>query len=217
MNPGNSPASRALLAALCGATLLAGCAGNMSGSDSTPEEASRAAYRHDGPPAITLYTMINNRTGSGAHSSIMVNAPSQRVIFDPAGSVRFSSVPEIDDVLYGVSPEVEQMYASAHARETYRVRIQRKEVSPEVAQQALRMVQAYGAVPAAQCARSTSTILSRLPGFQGVQTEWYPNKLAASFARLPGVTERELRENDDDDKALAIAAFENRQVVATGN
>lgn len=204
---------RATLAALCCALTLAGCAGNVSGPNATPEEASRAAYRHDGPTSITLYTMINNRTDAGAHTSIMVNAPSQRVIFDPAGSVRFNSVPEIDDVLYGITPQVERMYESAHARETYRVRIQKKQVPPEVAERALRLVRANGAVPAAQCTTSTAAILKPLPGFGSLQSSWYPGKLAESFATLSGVEERVLRENDDDDKALAIAAFERRQSV----
>lgn len=202
---------RATLAALCCALTLAGCAGNTSGPNATPEEAARATYRHDGPPSITLYTMINNRSDAGAHTSIMVNAPSQRVIFDPAGSVRFSSVPEIDDVLYGITPQVERMYESAHARETYRVRIQKKHVPAEVAEHALRLVRANGPVPAAQCTSSTAAILKQLPGFQSLKSTWYPGKLAESFATLPGVEERVLRENDSDDKALAIAAFERQQ------
>ena len=84
---------------LCAVLLLAGCgAALQSTKDATPQEAAAAAYVHDGPPAITLYTMISNRTGVGAHTSMMINA-SQRVIFDPAGSVELSIMPEIGDVL----------------------------------------------------------------------------------------------------------------------
>ena len=86
--------------------ILAGCgAGNDMRPDASAEVISSASYRHDGPAALTLYTMINNRSGAGAHSSVMING-SQRVIFDPAGTVRLSAVPERGDVLYGLTPQV---------------------------------------------------------------------------------------------------------------
>jgi hypothetical protein len=199
-----------LAAALAVAVVLSGCAGGpQTGPDSTPEEAAAAAYRHDGPPAITLYTMINNRSGSGAHTSIMVNG-SQRVIFDPAGSVRFAGVPEIGDVLYGVTPTVERFYESAHARETYHVRIQHIEVPAETAELALRLVQQNGSVAPAACTTATSAILGQLPGFGSIRRVVFPNKLADQFAGLPGVTERKLFEEDSDDKAIAIAEMEKR-------
>jgi hypothetical protein len=195
-------------AILCAAVALAGCATNTSGPNATPEQAAAAAYRHDGPPALTLYTMINNRTNNGAHTSLMINAPSQRVVFDPAGSVRFQSVPEIEDVLYGITPAVKEAYESAHARETYRVKIQRIEVPAEVAARALQLVQANGAVAAAACTTATSNILRQLPGFESLPTSVWPDKLMEAFAQLPGVEERELRENDADDKQVAVAEFE---------
>ena len=61
----------------------------------------------------------------------MING-SQRVIFDPAGTVRLSAVPERGDVLYGISPKVADFYARAHARETFHVVIQEIEVSPDI-------------------------------------------------------------------------------------
>ncbi|MFZ5965259.1 hypothetical protein ACOXXX_20125 [Thalassococcus sp. BH17M4-6] len=182
---------------------LAGCAANTSGEDASPEEVARAVYRHNGPSALTLYTMVNNRSGSGAHTSMMINA-SQRVIFDPAGSVRHSRLPEVRDVLYGVTPEIADFYARAHARETYHVIIQRIEVSPEVAEQALRLAQASGPVPQAQCAASTAKILQQLPGFGGIRSTWFPNNLSEQFGAIPGVSTRRLYENDADDKSIAI-------------
>lgn len=165
---------------------------------------ARAVYRHSGPPALTLYTMINNSSGSGAHTSLMINA-SQRVIFDPAGSVRFPTVPERNDVLFGVTPTVADYYARAHARKTFHARIQRLEVPAEVAEKALQLALAYGPVPQAQCALATSTILRQLPGFETIRGGWFPNKLAEEFGALPGVTERRVYEDDADDKTGAIA------------
>lgn len=38
-------------------------------------------------PRISLYTMVNNESGAGAHSALVINA-SQRVIFDPTGTFK---------------------------------------------------------------------------------------------------------------------------------
>lgn len=193
-------------AALAAVLAVAGCTQTVSEYDPV-EEVARARYVHDGPPALTLYTMINNRSNSGAHTSLMING-SQRVIFDPAGSVSFSAVPERADILYGVTPEVAQAYASAHARETYRVAIQRIEVSPDVAEAALQLAVSNGAVRQAFCTNATSSLLSQLPGFESIRVTFFPNNLRAQFAQLPGVTERVLRETDEDDKAIAIQRLE---------
>ncbi|WP_020043298.1 hypothetical protein [Salipiger mucosus] len=203
-------------AVLCAAMVaLAGCAvPGANRPDASPEEVAAARYRHDGPPAITLYTMVNNRSDAGAHSSLMINAPSQRVVFDPAGSVRAKNVPEVGDVLYGITPDVAEFYGRAHARETYRVRIQRIEVPAEVAERALQLAQASGPVAEAQCTVATSGLLKQLPGFEGISSTWFPVRLADQLAKYPGVTEQVLRENDADDKQIAIAEYEARITAA---
>lgn len=203
-----------MLRALAGVLMmaLAGCgAGADMRPDASPEVIRSAAYIHPGPPALTLYTMINNRSGAGAHTSLMING-SQRVIFDPAGTVRLSAVPERGDVLYGITPGVADFYARAHARESYHVVIQRIEVSPDVAERALRLAVANGPVASAQCALSTSAILRQLPGFDAVGSTWFPKALMDQFEALPGVQTTKIFENDADDKSLAIAQFE--QAVA---
>jgi len=203
---------RATVLAVLAATALAGCTTPSANRENASLEAiAAAAYVHDGPPALTLYTMINNRSEAGAHSSLMINAPSQRVIFDPAGSVRAVGLLERDDVLYGVTPRIEQFYERAHARETYRVRIQRIEVSPEVAEKALQLAESYGAVSQSQCTVATSGVLSQLPGFGDIKRTWFPNQLADNLAQHPGVTERVVLEDDADDKAVAIAQFEAQE------
>ena len=78
------------------------------------------AYVHDGPPRISLYTMVNNESGAGAHSALVINA-SQRVIFDPAGTIKHDVFIEQDDVLYGATPSVLEFYTRAHARKTHHV------------------------------------------------------------------------------------------------
>jgi hypothetical protein len=197
--------------ATVGLLVLLGACGNIdSGPYASPDEVARAAYRSGGPPEITLYTMISNRSGAGAHSSILINA-SQQVIFDPSGSVDFQDAPELDDVIYGVTPRIREIYESAHARETYHVRIQRLRVAPEVAERALRLAQSSGPVGASMCASATSSLISNLPGFEGIGTTMFPNTLADRFARIPGVDDRKMYESDSDDKAQAIALLESDQ------
>lgn len=199
-----------ILRILAGLAMLAlvGCgAGADMRPDASPEVISSASYRHPGPTALTLFTMINNRSGAGAHTSLMING-SQRVIFDPAGTVRLSAVPERNDVLYGITPGVADFYARAHARETFHVVIQTIEVPPEVAERALRLAIANGPVASAQCALSTAAILRQLPGFESIGSTWFPKRLMENFGQLPGVQTQKIFENDSDDKAVAIAQFE---------
>lgn len=199
---------RALLLAAAFAVALQGCTTpGASRKMASPEEIAAAVYRHSGPPKLTLFTMVNNTSGAGAHTSLMVNA-SQRVIFDPAGSLRLRSIPERGDVLYGITPVVADFYARAHARRTYHVVVQEIEVSPAVAERALQLVQANGPVAQAQCAVSTVALLKQLPGFEGLSSTWFPTKLADQFGALPGAKTERIYENDDDDKLLAVKEFE---------
>lgn len=184
--------------------LLAACGG--AEPVWAPDEAvERAVYRHDAPPSITLFTMINNKTGGGGHSAMMVNA-SQRVIFDPAGTWWHRNAPERNDVHYGITPQRLKFYKDYHARETYHVVMQTRQVSPEVAEKALQLVQGYGAVPKAACGRATSSILGQLPGFETVPASMYPKRIMAGFAELPGVTTETIFDDDPDNNTAVLAA-----------
>ncbi|WP_371816071.1 hypothetical protein [Phaeobacter sp. HS011] len=182
---------------------LTACAAQQqpNADDATLE---RVAYRHNGPPALTLYTMINNRTGKGAHTSLMVNA-SERVIFDPAGSFYADVVPERDDVLFGITPGVEKAYRGSHARSTHHVVVQRLEVTPEQAQRAYQLVRANGRVPGAFCANATASILKQVPGLESLNVTFYPGNLSEQFGALPGVTTERYRENDSADLQEGLA------------
>lgn len=190
--------------------VLAGCgAANDTRPDASAEVVSSASYRYEGPTALTLFTMINNRSGAGAHTSVMING-SQRVIFDPAGTVRLSAVPERGDVLYGITPDAADFYARAHARETYHVVIQEIEVSSEVAERALQLAMANGPAASGFCSASTSAILRQLPGFEAIGRTFFPRRLMEDFGKLPGVRTTKLFENDADNKSLAIAQYERK-------
>jgi hypothetical protein len=148
--------------------------------------------------------MINARTGAGAHSSLLINA-SQRVMFDPAGSFFHETVPEQNDLLYGITPEVEQFYRGSHARSTHYVVIQKIEVSPAQAETAFRLAQKAGPVAGAFCTNATTGLLQQVPGFESIQSTFYPNKLMEQFAQWPGVSTERYSESDDPDLQAALA------------
>jgi len=180
-------------------------------------EVQRAIYRDDSPPSLTLYTMINNRNGEGGHSALMVNG-AQRVLFDPAGSWHHPTVPERNDVLFGMTPVMERYYRDYHARETFHLVIQTIPVSSAVAEQALRDVQAYGAVPQAYCANSTSRVLRGLPGFEGLKGTMFPAQLMKRLATYPGVVTVTQYDDDPDNNKykLAEAAADAAAAAAAG-
>lgn len=168
------------------------------------EEVQRKIYRHPGPPSLTLVTVISNDTGRGGHSALLING-SQRVIFDPAGTWYHPHIPERNDVHYGMTDDAVDFYYDYHARVTWHVVTHEKQVSPEVAEKALQLAQAYGAVPKAYCANSIGEILRQLPGFESVALTMFPVPLMESFAALGGTVTRTYRDNDPDDNGLIAA------------
>jgi hypothetical protein len=181
--------------ALCALLTLAACGAEPKWA---PEEQVQAArYIHDGPNAVTLFTVINNRSGSGAHSGLMIN-DSERIMFDPAGTWTHPRVPERNDVHFGITPRIVSFYIDYHARETYRVVEQTIEVSPGVAALLVQRVKAYGAVPKAQCTTAISSILRGVPGFESLPRTPFPKRLMDAFADLPGVRSQTIYDEDAD-------------------
>jgi len=192
------------LAAAAGLVLLAGCEVPEENSAS-PAEVSQAAYQHAGPPALTLYTVINNYSGAGAHSALMVNAD-QRAIYDPAGTFYHPHLPEVGDVHYGMSPPAVDFYIDYHARESFRVIEQTIPVTPRQAAIAMAEIQRYGAAPKAHCTVSVASILSRVPGFEDTPSTWFPKKLMEAVSDRPGVMVREVRDDSKDDNSGLLQA-----------
>jgi hypothetical protein len=163
-----------------------------------PQDQVDAVRFVEGPPNyITLYTVVNKRTGSGAHSAILVNG-SERLIFDPAGTWYHPKLPERNDVHFGMNDKALAFYIDYHTRKTYDTIEQKVYVSPQVAEMVLARVKAYGAVPKAMCTKATSSILRGLPGVESLPQTFYPKQLSKAFGRLPGVTTRVITDDDDD-------------------
>ncbi len=184
--------------------LLAACAGG-SFDDATAQEAAEVAYVPSGPPKLTLVTVVNNKTGSGGHSALIVSG-SQQVIFDPAGSFRHADVRERGDVLYGMSPSWIAAYKSAHARSTYHVVTQEIAVTEAQAEQALQLVQTNGSVGSAFCANATSSLLKKVQGFDDLSVTFYPVKLMNQLEGRPGVKTDRYYEDDEGNVVDGIRA-----------
>lgn len=192
------------LALILSAAVLGAC--SEKGKESPADAIDSAVYINQGPPKLTLMTMINNRTGAGAHTSLLVES-TQTVLFDPAGSFEHARIPERGDVLYGMSPDWVEWYRSAHARTTFHVVTQELSVTPAQAARALQLVEANGAVPSAFCASATSGILRQIPGFESIKPGFYPEKLMEQVEQLPGVKTSRYYEDDEGNVRDGVAAL----------
>lgn len=172
------------LAGLAVATALSGCAAERIWA---PDETVRAArYAHPGPSEITLITSINDRSGEGAHSALLING-SERVLFDPAGNWDDARAPERHDVRYGMTPQMEANYLAYQSHGPFHVVVQRAFVSPEVAERALQLARDNGPVASALCTSATSGLLRKLPGFETLPGTMFPKSLMEAMAAQPGI------------------------------
>jgi len=161
-----------------------------------PDDAvARASYVFNGPPSLTLVTVINNKSGAGGHTALVINAE-QRVVFDPAGNFKYKFAPERNDFVYGMTPAILRAYYGFHARTEWHVVTQEIDVTPEVAKRAYLLAKDHGAVPDGLCAQSVTGILKQLPGFTDFPVSLSPKKTMKNFAGLPGVITNTLYEDD---------------------
>ena len=177
--------------------VLAACGGPAEPVWAPNDVVQKAIYRHDGPSTITLFTVINVRSGSGGHSGLMINGD-QRLIFDPAGTFKLPFAPERNDVHFGMTENALKVYIDYHARQTWNVRAQEIEVTPEQARMLTRLVQEYGAVPKAQCTLAITRILKQVPGFESIKVTYFPNTLSEKLDQFPGVQTQLITDDDAD-------------------
>ncbi len=182
---------------------LAACgADNNYASDA---EVARAAFTNPEPASITLVTMINNRSGEGGHTGVIING-SQQVLWDPAGTWFHRTAPERLDLHYGFTNALRAIYYDYHARETFHLVIQEVPVTRALADQAIRAFAAQGAAPKAFCSNYTSKALRTVPGFETLPVSFFPRTTMRAFAKLPGVKTRKIYDDDADDNTAKLAA-----------
>jgi len=187
---------RSSLTVLCLALALTGCANpSIWASD---EDIATASYREPGPTRITLLTMLRSETGTGAHSALVVDDGTQRLLFDPAGGWFHPAAPERNDVLFGMNPTLYGFYLQWHARETHHVVAQEVLLPPEQARFVAQRIQEIGPVPKANCSRSISELLGELPQFSDLPVTWFPEKTMENLARYDGIRTYEIWDNDDE-------------------
>ena len=184
---------------------LVGCAADPVWA---PDDAvNKVRYSHPGPSYVTLYTMKNTGSGNGAHTSLLISA-SERVMWDPSGSFGHPKMPERNDVIFGMSPAALNVFVDFHSRKEYYTVARTVQISPEAAEDLLQRAMAHGAVMNAYCTASTVGLLQETEGFKHLKSSFFPDKLDDQFAKLPGVTTEEFRD-DDPDKATALARHAN--------
>ncbi|MDH3262772.1 MAG: hypothetical protein OEM24_02115 [Paracoccaceae bacterium] len=196
--------------ALIAVLALVGCATTAESVWAPDADVQRAAYVHEGPSTVTLYTVINNRSGESGHTAVMINGY-QRIMWDPAGTWWNPISPERNDVHYGISPRMEEIYVDYHARVTWRVVIQEVPVSRSTANGLISAFEGNGAAGKATCALVTSRVLQKFPEFASVGTTWYPKRLMEDFDALPGMTKSVVYDDDDDNNQPLL-----RQQIAAG-
>ncbi len=195
--------ARRLASWLAAVLLLAGCAGQGVWAPQARVDAAR--YAHGGAPSLSLVTVISYRSGRGEHTGLFING-AQRVLFDPAGSWAIDTVPERNDVHFGMTPRMVDSYYRSHTRETHYTVVQRIPLTPAVAAQAMRLARAAGPVAPAFCARATSRLLAGLPGFGEVTQTFWPRALMKQLAARDDVITHELHHDAPDFRARIKAA-----------
>jgi hypothetical protein len=167
--------------------VLSACGADNVWSDDA--KIMQARYVAPAPTSITLFTVISEQNGSGAHSALLVNG-SEQVLFDPAGSMQLETFPERHDVLFGATPRMVSAFIDYHVRPAYRMTEQRLVVSPEIAEMILAKVKANGSVAKAHCANAISKLLSDVPGFEDINVTYFPKQLSKQFGSYPNVSFR---------------------------
>lgn len=180
---------RVLLILLALPLLAAGCAAPAKWADD--ETVARALHAEPGPPRITLYTVVNNRTGHGDHSSLLISG-AHRILYDPAGTWYDPNAPQRNDVHYGITPRIEQRYVQYHARDTHHVIAQTVQLTEAQAAQAMAAAQSLRPAGPGACAIRTGGILRQVSGFEGLPATVWPRTLRDAFASYPGVTNRRI-------------------------
>jgi hypothetical protein len=183
---------RAVVLGLCAVVALSGCEVYRAAA---PEEIAAARYVSDAPPSVSLVSMVNARSGRSAHAALLING-SEVVLYDPAGTFTHPDLPRAGDVHYGMSPRYVDYYERYHARFSHFVQVQTVYVDRATADRVIAQAQAEGRTPKMLCATSVAGALRGVPPFENVATSVFPESVRRDFAKIPGVRDSFVREDD---------------------
>ena len=183
-----------LFAAVSVGALLSAC-GAAEVVWSSDAELAAARYESSAPPYVALLTMVTKRNEMGAHSALLVNG-SQVALYDPAGTFQHPKAPERNDVFYGMTPAMQEVYNYYHARKSTYVVRQELPVTREFADRVLARMEAQGPSPKMYCAINTAEILQSFPEFAHVPRTFQPGGIMAAFGAVPGVKTSRITDSD---------------------
>ena len=163
-------------------------------------------YRHPGGATVTLVSVVSKRSASAGHSALIVNG-TQRIIFDPAGSLFHKSLKFQGDVIYDANPSVVDGYIDYHTRNTHDTVVQTVDVADAVAEDLLKRLLSRGYVWKSFCAQSSSTLLRATPGFENIWPTFSPQKLMNNFGKLEDVRLARFSQPGDVDKIAKFYAW----------
>lgn len=181
---------------LAGLLLVAALAACAEEKGAAPYQIDQARHVSDEEPYIALVSMVNRKDEKAAHSALIINA-SQRVIYDPAGTFQHPELVERGDIHYGATDRMVDYYKRYHARFSHYVHEQRIRVPYEIAELALQRAQAQGPSPKMFCTQHTIAILNDVPGLPDFKPTFFPENLRREVARIPGVIDAYVYEQDD--------------------
>lgn len=160
---------------LAGSALtLAGCAGRVYGVAEDPG----TPYRVPGASRLRIAVFELQQPSLAFHTGLIIHAPEGRVIYDPAGFWHHPDAPRINDVSYGMTPELEELYLTRRSpglrSGNWVVHLFESEVPPAVASRAVAIAEARKPLFFGACAWGLTTLLAQLPGFQDMRTALLP-------------------------------------------
>lgn len=156
---------------------LSGCAGTILGRAEEPGP----VFRDGQVSRLRIAIFEVDPLKLPFHTGVLIHAPEEHVLYDPAGYWRDQRSPRINDLSHGMTPELEEAYLSRSSlgptQGLWSVHLFEAEVAPEVAARAVDIARDRAPVVFGACAYGLSSLLAELPGFEEIRPTLVPEAL----------------------------------------
>jgi len=160
---------------------LSGCAGTIFGRAEEPGP----GFRVGAASRLRIAIFEVEPLSLPFHTGMMIHAPEGHVLYDPAGYWHDERAPRINDLTYGMTPELEEAYirrsSMGPTKGLWSVHLFEAEVAPEVATRAIEIARDRNPVIFGACALGLSTLLAELPGFEDIRPTLVPETLLSQL------------------------------------
>jgi hypothetical protein len=178
---------------LGGAGLLAACTGAVMGHDPGPVAVPT-------PPPYRLRIAIFEARDLDLpfHAGMLIDAPEGRILYDPAGFWHHDACNHTGDVHHPIDDAIAADWLARGARDGIGVRwtlhLFETDVPAATASRARALALTRPDAPSMTCAWSVADLLSRLPGFEGIEPHVVTARLLDALRARPDLryTRREL-------------------------